>query len=73
MTEYICISCNENCVHEDYDLEDMGILIGEEICNVVCPYSGYHTEFVRCDKEGKNDPIRFSNHTPRGRRTDKET
>lgn len=52
MTWYVCLGCNENCVHEDCGLEEMGILVGGEIYDVICPYCGFDTEFVRRDEEG---------------------
>ena len=45
MKEYICYGCNENCTWYEDKMEDMGILMGDLVCDTVCPYSGMDTEF----------------------------
>ena len=45
MTEFVCHECRENCAVDDCDLEDAGVLIGEKIRNVPCPYAGIITNF----------------------------
>ena len=55
MTEYVCLGCNQNCEWDDWKLDEMGILVGGEVYDVVCPYCGFDTEFVRRDEEGDPD------------------
>ena len=45
MTEFVCHECREGCVVDDYDLEDAGVLTGQEIRNIQCPYAGIITDF----------------------------
>lgn len=54
MKEYICYGCNENCTWYEDKMEDMGILMGDLVCDTVCPYSGMDTEFHE-RKNGSED------------------
>lgn len=49
MIDYICVGCNENCIHSEDTMRDMGILVdlgdGDEIVDVLCPRWGGFTEF----------------------------
>lgn len=57
MTSYVCLGCNQNCEWQDWKLNEMGILVGREVYDVICPYCGFDTEFVRLDEEEEEEDI----------------
>lgn len=54
MTDYICLACNHNCIHDESKMREMGILQAtygkDEIWDIMCPCWGEMTQFQEYNK-----------------------
>ena len=54
MREYQCLTCNQNCRYTEEDMMSMGLLDGDQMINIQCPY--FMCELTHFEKIDESKP-----------------